>query len=55
MQELKKENNLTTNSLSIGQILKIPTEEIYENEEKLYTVQKGDTIFMGNNEYKHIE
>lgn len=46
MQELKKENNLTTNSLSIGQILKIPTEEIYENEEKLYTVQKGDTLYQ---------
>ena len=25
-------------------------EEIYEEEETLYTVKAGDTIFMGNNE-----
>ena len=50
VQELKNINNLTSNTLSIGQVLKIPTEEIYEEEETLYTVKAGDTIFMGNNE-----
>lgn len=51
VDELKKLNNLTSNTLQIGQVLKIPTKEIYEEEETIYTVKAGDTIFMGNNEY----
>lgn len=50
VSELKKENNLTSNTLQIGEVLRIPTKEIYEEEENVYIVQKGDTIFMGNNE-----
>ena len=50
--ELKKENNLTTNTLQIGEVLRIPTKEIYEEEENIYIVQKGDTLYsvaMANN------
>ena len=52
VSELKKENNLTSNTLQIGQILRIPTKEIYEGEENIYIVQKGDTLYsvaMANN------
>ena len=42
--ELKKENNLTTNTLQIGQVLRIPTKEIYEGEENIYIVKAGDTL-----------
>ena len=45
VSELKKENNLTSNTLQIGQILRIPTKEIYEGEENVYIVQKGDTLY----------
>ena len=52
VSELKKENNLTTNTLQIGEVLRIPTKEIYEEEENVYIVQKGDTLYsvaMANN------
>ena len=52
VSELKKENNLTTNTLQIGEVLRIPTKEIYEEEENIYIVQKGDTLYsvaMANN------
>ena len=45
VEELKKLNNLTTNTLQIGQVLSIPTKEIYEGEENVYIVQKGDTLY----------
>lgn len=45
VQELSSLNNLTGSSLSIGQVLRIPTEEIYEGEEELYTVKSGDTLY----------
>lgn len=45
ISELKKENNLTTNTLQIGEVLRIPTKEIYEGEENVYIVQKGDTLY----------
>ena len=46
VNEIKKLNNLTSNTLSIGQKLLL-TAPTYEN---YYTVKSGDTIFMGNNE-----
>ena len=52
VSELKKENNLTSNTLQIGEVLRIPTKEIYEEEEDVYIVQKGDTLYsiaMANN------
>ena len=45
VSELKKENNLTSNTLQIGEVLRIPTKEIYEGEENIYIVKKGDTLF----------
>ena len=46
--ELKRLNNLTSNTLSIGQVLKLPsTSTAISN---TYTVKSGDTIFIGNNE-----
>lgn len=45
VSELKKENNLTSNTLQIGEVLRIPTKEIYEEEENVYIVQKGDTLY----------
>ena len=52
VSELKKENNLISNTLQIGEVLRIPTKEIYEGEENVYIVQKGDTLYsvaMANN------
>lgn len=52
VSELKKENNLTSNTLQIGEVLRIPTKEIYEEEEDVYIVKKGDTLYsiaMANN------
>lgn len=41
---LKSINNLATDSLSIGQILKIPSDVINDNF-NTYIVQKGDTLY----------
>ena len=45
IDELKKINNLTTNTLQIGQVLRIPTKEIYENEDNIYIVKSGDNLY----------
>lgn len=45
VDELKKANNLTSNSLSIGQLLYIPQEETETIETEVYTVKKGDTLY----------
>lgn len=49
VNELKQLNNLTSNALSIGQQLKIPTEEILEppiiNDSNTYTVKSGDNLY----------
>ena len=45
VSELKKENNLTSNTLQIGEVLRIPTKEIYEEEENIYIVKKGDSLY----------
>ena len=46
VDKIKSTNNLTSNLLSIGQKLIIPSTSSFTT----YTVVKGDTIFMGNNE-----
>lgn len=51
VDELKKINNLTDNSLSIGQILKIPTKTIDIGDTEIYQVQKGDTLYGIANKY----
>ena len=45
VSELSILNNLTSTSLSIGQVLRIPTEEIQEDEEDLYIVKAGDSLY----------
>lgn len=49
VDELKKINNLTSNTLQIGQKLIIPNgnneEETPESEENIYVVQKGDSLW----------
>lgn len=45
VDELKKANNLTTNSLSIGQLLKIPESDTTTVEEEVYIVKSGDTLY----------
>ena len=53
INELKTLNNLSSNTLQIGQLLKLPTtskEEITTNED-IYTVQKGDSLWSISNKY----
>ena len=51
VSELKKENNLTSNTLQIGEVLRIPTKEIYEEEENIYIVKKGNSLYSIANKY----
>ena len=51
VDELKKINNLTSNSLSIGEILKVPTKEIDLGDTEIYQVVKGDTLYGIANKY----
>ena len=44
VSELKTLNNLTTNNLSIGQILKLPSEKNQE-QNNVYIVKPGDTLY----------
>lgn len=45
LQDLINLNNLTDYELYIGQILKIPSEEIDNSQFTEYTVQRGDTLY----------
>ena len=46
VEELKKINNLTNNNLAIGQILKIPSDQLIE-----YIVKSGDNLYKISNMY----
>ena len=51
VSELKKINNLSNNSLSVGQILKIPTKFVQVGDTELYQVKAGDTLYSIANKY----
>lgn len=46
VQELKRINNIDGNTLSIGQILRVPMESITDDEENIYVVKAGDTLYQ---------
>ena len=53
VNELININNLGTNVLQIGQQIIVPKQNIEiipDNNQNMYIVKSGDTIFMGNNE-----
>ena len=53
VEELKKINNLSSNTLTIGQVLNIPSTVNPPSEETIsYTVQRGDSLWSIANTYK---
>ncbi len=47
VDKIKEVNNLTSNNLSIGQVLTIPKSDNNQNTNNItYTVQKGDTLYQ---------
>lgn len=51
VEELKSINNLKTNLLSIGQRLKIKGTKVNPDNQNIYKVQKGDTLYKIANMY----
>ena len=49
--KLKSANNLPSNTLSIGQVLIIPNSNQNTTNEIIYTVQKGDSLWLIANKY----
>ena len=49
VDKLKEINNLTSNALAIGQVLKLPSSNTSEN--VVYTVKKGDSLYSIAREY----
>ena len=45
INDIKIQNNLTNDILSVGQVLQIPTSNIPINDIIIYTVQKGDSLY----------
>lgn len=51
VKELKDANNITSNTLSIGQLLYIPKNETEIIETEIYTVKAGDTLYGISRKY----
>jgi N-acetylmuramoyl-L-alanine amidase len=51
VSELKEIDNLSTNVLKIGQVLKIPTKVVDIGDTELYQVKSGDTLYSIANKY----
>ena len=51
VDNLKSLNNLTTDSLSIGEVLKIPSSSTTNTNTNTYTVKSGDTLYGIANKY----
>ncbi|HIU40194.1 MAG TPA: LysM peptidoglycan-binding domain-containing protein [Candidatus Aphodocola excrementigallinarum] len=51
VDDIKNANNLTSNILTIGQVLTIPTDEVSSNTSNLYVVQKGDSLWSIANRF----
>ena len=51
LETLKKENNLTSNALSIGQYLKIPSPDLKTEPTEYYIVKSGDSLWKIANQY----
>lgn len=49
--ELKRLNNLTSDILQIGQVLRLPTANIPDTTYDIYTVQNGDSLWLIAQEY----
>ncbi|MBO6194752.1 MAG: LysM peptidoglycan-binding domain-containing protein [Bacilli bacterium] len=51
IDELKKYNNLNSNTLNIGQIIKIPSPDSESKNQNTYTVAKGDSLWSISRKY----
>ncbi len=51
VDDIKNANNLTSNILTIGQVLTIPTDEVSSNTSNLYVVKKGDSLWSIANRF----
>lgn len=51
VDDIKNANNLTSNILTIGQVLTIPTDDVSSNTSNLYVVQKGDSLWSIANRF----
>ena len=51
VDQIKQANNLVSNSLSIGQQLLLPKNEIINEEDNIYIVKSGDTLYKIANKY----
>ena len=51
VDELKRLNNLTSNNLTVGQVLKIPNQNNSNTSSNTYTVKSGDSLWKIANQY----
>ena len=51
VDELKSLNNLTSNTLQVGQILRVPSEDEEVPSSNTYTVKRGDSLYSIANKY----